>query len=215
MGLRTPNATALASSTCESSWIKSLLAPIVNSLLGYFIYRYRNFERLHRHLKDIANYTLHLPPKRIFSSSTEDAFVHQRCIQLDKYLQVCLSVIIVPLVKRHFSCFLFSCLVFDRISYQLLMWQSNMKCGIFLVPPQRYAFIFYYKSINIEYGFVTNYSFSSMKNYSFGKSPSVMRSLAGMWLLGIFFSCIQLSSDFICIMHAPIQLLVPKKLLII
>ncbi|KAK4401599.1 hypothetical protein Sango_0900600 [Sesamum angolense] len=49
--------------------------------------RYRNFERLHRHLKDISNYTLHLPPKRIFSSSTEDAFVHQRCIQLDKYLQ--------------------------------------------------------------------------------------------------------------------------------
>ncbi|KAL2254693.1 UNVERIFIED_CONTAM: hypothetical protein Sindi_0264000 [Sesamum indicum] len=49
--------------------------------------RYRNFERLHRHLKDIPNYTLHLPPKRIFSSSTEDAFVHQRCIQLDKYLQ--------------------------------------------------------------------------------------------------------------------------------
>ncbi|KAL0365448.1 UNVERIFIED_CONTAM: hypothetical protein Sangu_0642400 [Sesamum angustifolium] len=54
--------------------------------------RYRNFERLHRHLKDISNYTLHLPPKRIFSSSTEDAFVHQRCIQLDKYLQDLLSI---------------------------------------------------------------------------------------------------------------------------
>ncbi|KAH9656282.1 phox domain-containing protein [Citrus sinensis] len=40
--------------------------------------RYRNFERLHRHLKEFPNYTLHLPPKRIFSSSTEDAFVHQR-----------------------------------------------------------------------------------------------------------------------------------------
>ncbi|KAI3809821.1 hypothetical protein L1987_19421 [Smallanthus sonchifolius] len=51
-----------------------------------------NFERLHRHLKDIPNYTLHLPPKRIFSSSTEDAFVHQRCIQLDKYLQDLLSI---------------------------------------------------------------------------------------------------------------------------
>ncbi|CAJ2652851.1 unnamed protein product [Trifolium pratense] len=50
--------------------------------------RYRNFERLHRQLKDIPNYTLHLPPKRIFSSSNDDAFVHQRCIQLDKYLQV-------------------------------------------------------------------------------------------------------------------------------
>ncbi|KAL6963939.1 hypothetical protein U1Q18_034946 [Sarracenia purpurea var. burkii] len=54
--------------------------------------RYRNFERLHRHLKDIPNYTLHLPPKRIFSSSTEDAFVHHRCIHLDKYLQDLLSI---------------------------------------------------------------------------------------------------------------------------
>ncbi|KAK6916494.1 Phox-associated domain [Dillenia turbinata] len=54
--------------------------------------RYRNFEHLHRHLKEIPNYTLHLPPKRIFSSSTEDAFVHQRCIQLDKYLQDLLSI---------------------------------------------------------------------------------------------------------------------------
>ncbi|CAL5377277.1 unnamed protein product [Camellia sinensis] len=54
--------------------------------------RYRNFERLHRHLKDIPNYTLHLPPKRIFSSSTEDTFVHQRCIQLDKYLRDLLSI---------------------------------------------------------------------------------------------------------------------------
>ncbi|KAJ6304038.1 hypothetical protein OIU77_017838 [Salix suchowensis] len=54
--------------------------------------RYRNFERLHKHLKEIPNYTLHLPPKRIFSSSTEDAFVHQRCIQLDKYLQDLLSI---------------------------------------------------------------------------------------------------------------------------
>ncbi|KAL3730589.1 hypothetical protein ACJRO7_027589 [Eucalyptus globulus] len=40
----------------------------------------------------IPNYTLHLPSKRIFSSSTEDAFVHQRCIQLDKYLQDLLSI---------------------------------------------------------------------------------------------------------------------------
>uniref|UniRef100_A0A6N2MW13 K+ potassium transporter integral membrane domain-containing protein n=1 Tax=Salix viminalis TaxID=40686 RepID=A0A6N2MW13_SALVM len=30
--------------------------------------------------------------RRIFSSSTEDAFVHQRCIQLDKYLQDLLSI---------------------------------------------------------------------------------------------------------------------------
>ncbi|KAM7474944.1 hypothetical protein LguiB_022187 [Lonicera macranthoides] len=54
--------------------------------------RYSNFERLHRQLKDIPNYTLHLPPKRIFSSSTEDALVHQRCIQLNKYLQDLLSI---------------------------------------------------------------------------------------------------------------------------
>ncbi|KAJ8766636.1 hypothetical protein K2173_001156 [Erythroxylum novogranatense] len=54
--------------------------------------RYSNFEILHRYLKEIPNYTLHLPPKRIFSSSTEDAFVHQRCIQLDRYLQDLLSI---------------------------------------------------------------------------------------------------------------------------
>ncbi|CAL5329176.1 unnamed protein product [Camellia sinensis] len=58
----------------------------------WFVKRYRNFERLHRHHKDIPNYTLHLPPKRIFSSSTEDTFVHQRCIQLDKYLRDLLSI---------------------------------------------------------------------------------------------------------------------------
>ncbi|CAH1440379.1 unnamed protein product [Lactuca virosa] len=33
------------------------------------LYRYKNFERLHRRLKGIPNYTLHLPPKRIFSST--------------------------------------------------------------------------------------------------------------------------------------------------
>ncbi|KAL5984845.1 hypothetical protein ACLOJK_038681 [Asimina triloba] len=54
--------------------------------------RYRNFERLHRYLKDIPNYTLHLPPKRFLSSSIDDSFVHQRCILLDKYLQDLLSI---------------------------------------------------------------------------------------------------------------------------
>ncbi|PHU22267.1 putative cyclic nucleotide-gated ion channel 7 [Capsicum chinense] len=48
---------------------------------------YRNFEKFHRHLKDIPNYTLYLPHKMIVSSSTEDAFVHQYFIQLDKYVQ--------------------------------------------------------------------------------------------------------------------------------
>ncbi|XP_071691773.1 uncharacterized protein [Rutidosis leptorrhynchoides] len=87
--------------------------------------RYRNFERLHRQLKDIPNYTLHLPPKRIFSSSTEDAFVHRRCIQLDKYLQDLLSI--ANVAEQHE--------VWDFLSL-------------------------------------------SSKNYSFGKSSSVMRTLA-------------------------------------
>uniref|UniRef100_A0A7C9E7E4 PX domain-containing protein n=1 Tax=Opuntia streptacantha TaxID=393608 RepID=A0A7C9E7E4_OPUST len=87
--------------------------------------RYRNFERLHRHLKDIPNYNLHLPPKRIFSSSTEDAFVHQRCIQLDKYLQDLLAI--------------------ANVAEQHEVW---------------------------------DFLSASSKNYSFGKSPSVMKTLA-------------------------------------
>ncbi|XP_021896635.1 uncharacterized protein LOC110813701 [Carica papaya] len=87
--------------------------------------RYSNFERLHRHLKEIPNYTLHLPPKRIFSSSTEDAFVHQRCIQLDKYLRDLLSI--------------------ANVAEQHEVWD--------------------FLSV-------------SSKNYSFGKSSSVMRTLA-------------------------------------
>lgn len=87
--------------------------------------RYSNFERLHRHLKDIPNYTLHLPPKRIFSSSTEDAFVHQRCIQLDKYLQDLLAI--------------------ANVAEQHEVW---------------------------------DFLSTSSKNYSSGKSSSVMRTLA-------------------------------------
>ncbi|KAG5076163.1 hypothetical protein JHK82_054858 [Glycine max] len=87
--------------------------------------RYRNFEQLHRHLKDIPNYVLHLPPKRIFSSSTEDAFVYQRCIQFDKYLQDLLSI--------------------ANIAEQHEVWD--------------------FLSV-------------SSKNYSFGKSSSMMRTLA-------------------------------------
>ncbi|KAH9695758.1 phox domain-containing protein [Citrus sinensis] len=92
---------------------------------GFVKRRYRNFERLHRHLKEFPNYTLHLPPKRIFSSSTEDAFVHQRCIQLDKYLQDLLSI--------------------ANVAEQHEVWD--------------------FLSVN-------------SKNYSFGKSSSVMRTLA-------------------------------------
>ncbi|XP_028765856.1 uncharacterized protein LOC114723784 [Neltuma alba] len=63
----------------------------------WFVKR-RNFDTLHRNLKDIPKYRLHLPPKRIFSSSTEDSFVHERCILLDKYLQELLSI---PDVAEH------------------------------------------------------------------------------------------------------------------
>ncbi|XP_019054077.1 PREDICTED: uncharacterized protein LOC104602073 isoform X1 [Nelumbo nucifera] len=87
--------------------------------------RYRNFERLHRHLKAIPNYTLHLPPKRYLSSSTTDSIVHQRCIKLDKYLQDLLSI--------------------ANVAEQHEVW---------------------------------DFLSASSKNYSFGKSTSVMRELA-------------------------------------
>lgn len=87
--------------------------------------RYRNFERLHRHLKDIPNYSLHLPPKRFLSSSIDDYFVHQRCILLDKYLQDLLSI--------------------ANVAEQHEVW---------------------------------DFLSSSSKSYSFGKSPSVMKTLA-------------------------------------
>ncbi|KAH0727493.1 hypothetical protein KY284_003358 [Solanum tuberosum] len=73
--------------TCDLCLLRFLFLNTVSSCP-----RYRNFERLHSHLKDIPNYTLHLLPKRIFSSSTEYAFVHQHCIQLYKYLQDLLSI---------------------------------------------------------------------------------------------------------------------------
>ncbi|EOA29799.1 hypothetical protein CARUB_v10012892mg [Capsella rubella] len=87
--------------------------------------RYSNFERLHRQLKEIPNYNLELPPKRIFSSATEDAFVHRRCIQLDKYLQ---KLLCIANVAEHHE-------VWDFLS-------------------------------------------EASKNYSFGKSSSVMKTLA-------------------------------------
>ncbi|KAK4258714.1 hypothetical protein QN277_005132 [Acacia crassicarpa] len=60
--------------------------------------RYRHFDTLHQNLKDIPKYRLHLPPKRIFASSTEDSFVRERGILLDKYLQELLSI---PSVTEH------------------------------------------------------------------------------------------------------------------
>lgn len=50
--------------------------------------RFRNFEQLHRRLKDMPYYTLNLPPKRFLSSSLDNSFVRERCILLDKYLKV-------------------------------------------------------------------------------------------------------------------------------
>ncbi|KAL7156744.1 hypothetical protein ABFS83_02G029300 [Erythranthe nasuta] len=110
--------------------VYSIAVTDVDNTTWFVKRRYRNFERLHRHLKDIPNYTLHLPPKRIFSSSTEDAFVHQRCIHLDKYLQDLLSI--------------------ANVAEQHEVW---------------------------------DFLSASSKNYSFGKSPSVMKTLAGIWLL--------------------------------
>lgn len=51
-------------------------------------YRFRNFEQLHRRLKDMPYYNLNLPPKRFLSSSLDYSFVKERCISLDKYLKV-------------------------------------------------------------------------------------------------------------------------------
>lgn len=109
----------------KSFAVYSIAVTDANNSTWFVKRRYRNFERLHRHLKDIPNYTLHLPPKRIFSSSTEDAFVHQRCIQLDKYLRDLLSI--------------------ANVAEQHEVW---------------------------------DFLSASSKNYSFGKSSSVMRTLA-------------------------------------
>lgn len=87
--------------------------------------RFRNFEQLHRHLRDIPNYRLHLPPKRIISSNLDDFFIRERCILLEKYLKDLLSI--PNIAERHE--------VWDFLS-------------------------------------VTS------KNYSFGKNPSVMETLA-------------------------------------
>lgn len=87
--------------------------------------RFRNFEQLHRYLRDIPNYRLQLPPKRIISSNLDDFFIRERCILLEKYLKDLLSI--PNIAERHE--------VWDFLS-------------------------------------VTS------KNYSFGKNPSVMETLA-------------------------------------
>lgn len=54
--------------------------------------RFRNFEQLHRKLRDLPQYNLQLPPKRFLASSLNDSFVRDRCILLDKYLKDLLSI---------------------------------------------------------------------------------------------------------------------------
>lgn len=54
--------------------------------------RFRNFEQLHRRLRDIPNYRLQLPPKRIISSNLDDFFIRERCVLLEKYLKDLLSI---------------------------------------------------------------------------------------------------------------------------
>ncbi|XP_031482678.1 uncharacterized protein LOC116252506 isoform X2 [Nymphaea colorata] len=109
----------------KSFAVYSIAVASVDNETWFVKRRYRNFERLHRHLKDMPNYSLQLPPKRFLSSSIDDYFVHQRCILLDKYLQDLLSI---PNVAEQHE-------VWDFLS-------------------------------------------ASSKNYSFGKSTSVMKTLA-------------------------------------
>ncbi|KAL2633125.1 hypothetical protein R1flu_004604 [Riccia fluitans] len=54
--------------------------------------RFRNFEQLHRSLKDKPYYNLGLPGKRFLSSNLENSFIRQRCALLDKYLKDLLSI---------------------------------------------------------------------------------------------------------------------------
>ncbi|KAK8965818.1 hypothetical protein KSP40_PGU019677 [Platanthera guangdongensis] len=104
---------------------RQLAGGLADWRLARAIWRYRNFERLHRKLKEIRNYSLSLPPKRFLSSSIDDYFVHQRCILLDKYLQDLLAI--------------------ANIAEQHEVW---------------------------------DFLSDSSKNYSFGKSTSVMKTLA-------------------------------------
>lgn len=50
--------------------------------------RFRNFEQLHRRLKDMPYYNLTLPPKRFLSSNLDTEFIRDRCILLNKFLKV-------------------------------------------------------------------------------------------------------------------------------
>ena len=49
--------------------------------------RFRNFEALHRALKEAPTYRLKMPAKRVFTHSQTVEFVEERRQQLDVYLQ--------------------------------------------------------------------------------------------------------------------------------
>lgn len=53
--------------------------------------RFRNFESLHRQLREVSAYRLKLPPKRIFLHMQTPEFVEERRQQLDQYLQALLG----------------------------------------------------------------------------------------------------------------------------
>ena len=53
--------------------------------------RFRNFETLHRALREMAAYRLRLPAKKIFSQRHSVEFVEDRRQQLDSYLQALLA----------------------------------------------------------------------------------------------------------------------------
>lgn len=53
--------------------------------------RFRNFETLHRALREMGAYRLRLPAKKIFSQQHSVEFVEDRRQQLDSYLQALLA----------------------------------------------------------------------------------------------------------------------------
>ena len=71
--------------------------------------RYRNFESLHKMLRDIPEYRslpVKLPPKRFLVPSKTTEFVEERRVALDQYLQAILSS---PALAMHPEVFKFLC----------------------------------------------------------------------------------------------------------
>jgi hypothetical protein len=79
------------SRTGTSNWVISTFSghEQIHVSRALMVCRFRNFEQLHRRLKDMPNYSLSLPPKRFLTSSLDNDFVRERCVLLDKYLRVC------------------------------------------------------------------------------------------------------------------------------